>query len=216
MQIAVTHTINSVLPKIEGFTSRQAPFAIAKALTRTAMRAKDNANSATKQYFDKPVTFTQRAFRFKAANKTDLEALVFAQDLQARYLRFGIGGGTRRVKGFEKKFAAGADGDVNSGALIPTRNIKLNSAGNVPLATIKRIQSQPKKYLVGKPAGGNRPPGIYERMTRAGKLKPLMIFTQLPKYRKRLPLEDIAAKTVKRHFAAELEKAYREAMRTAR
>ena len=217
MQIAVTHTIKSVLPKLDGFTSKQAPFAIAKALTRTAMRARDNANKATKQYFDQPNAFTQRAFRFQGANKSNLTAIVFAQNLQARYLRFGIGGGVRRVKGFEKKFGAdtGAD-ETAGGALVPTKNIRLNASGNVPLSTIKRIQAQPGRYFVGQPKGGNRPHGIYERKAGNKQLKALMVFQQPPRYRKRFPLEDVVAKTVKRHFAGELERAYREAVRTAR
>jgi hypothetical protein len=210
MQIAVEHTIKEVLPKLEKFSSKQAPFSIAKALTRTAMKARVNANKSTRQYFDKPVPFTQRAFKFKSANKQTLTALVYADRLQARYLAFGIAGGARRVKGFERKFG-------KNDALVPTRNIKANSAGNIPLATIKRMQAQPKRYLVGTPAGGNRPAGIYERTNNNARLKALMIFKDsAPKYRKRFPLEDVVAKTVKRHFATELAAAYREAIKTAR
>lgn len=217
MQIAVTHTINSVLPKLDGFTSKQAPFAIAKALTRTAMKAKDNANRSTKQFFDRPVNFTQKAFRFQSANKRDLIAMVYAQQLQARYLRFGIQGGARRVKGFEKKFGGDTNSDEKAGgALIPTKNLKLNAAGNVPLSTIKRIQAQPGRYFIGQPKGGNRPHGIYERTNKNAKLRAVMVFKPAPKYKKRFPLEDVVAKTVKRHFADELEQAFREAIRTAR
>lgn len=210
MQIAVTHTINEVLPKLEKFSSKQAPFSIAKALTRIAVKARTNANKATRQYFDRPVPFTQRAFKFKSANKQTLEAMVYADRLQARYLAFGILGGARRLKGFERKFG-------EDQAVVPTRNIKVNSSGNIPLSTIKRLQSQPKRYFVGTPTGGNRPAGVYERTNKNTKLRALAIFKeQNPKYRKRLPLEDIVAKTVKRHFAAELTQAYREAIRTAR
>lgn len=210
MQITVTHTIKEVLPKLDKFSSKQAPFSIAKALTRIAVKARTNANKATRQYFDRPVPFTQRAFKFKAANKQTLTAMVYADRIQSRYLAFGILGGARRLKGFERKFG-------QDDAAVPTRNIKVNSAGNVPLSTIKRIQAQPGRYLIGKPAGGNRPAGVYERTNKNTKLRALMIFKdQKPRYRKRLPLEDVVAKTVRRHFANELTQAYREAIRTAR
>lgn len=217
MQINVNHTIKSVLPKLDQFTSKQAPFTIAKALTRVAMRAKDNANKSTNQFFDRPNAFTQRAFRFQSANKRTLTAMVFAQDLQARYLRFGIQGGVRRIKGFEKKFGGDTNADDRAGAaLVPTKNIRVNASGNVPLSTLKRISSQPNRYFIGKPKGGNRPEGIYERHGRNQRLKALMIFKQPPRYRKRLPLEDVVAKTVQRHFGNELQVAFADAIRTAR
>lgn len=217
MEINVNSTIKTILPKLDQFSSKQAPFTIAKALTRIAMRARDNANKSTNQYFDRPNAFTQRAFRFQGANKRTLTAMVFAQQLQARYLRFGIQGGVRRIKGFEKQFGAATEADNQAGgALVPTKNIRLNAAGNVPLSTIKKMTSQPNKYFIGKPKGGNRPEGIYERHGRNQRLKALMVFKQPPRYSKRLPLEDVVAKTVERHFGGELRSAFADAIRTAK
>lgn len=223
MQITVTSTIAQVMPQLEKFTSRQAPFAIAKALTSTAKLVQAELTQQLPTAFDRPNAFTRRAFAVKAARKDGLEAIVFAKDKQARYLKFGVQGGGRRVKAFEKRTAAGTQGDEQAGTqkLVPTRNVKLDQFGGVSLAAIKRMTSQTmagkhQRYFIGTPKGGNRPAGIYERMGRNGKLKALMLFAEPKAYTKRLDMQGIGSRVVRSRFEAELRQAWAYAIRTSR
>jgi hypothetical protein len=144
----------------------QLPFATSQALNRTAFQIQQTLNYETTNYFDQPTPFTRRSFRFTKSTKTNLEVLVGAAPLQGRYLRFGIQGGARPAKGFERKFLSQvvAGGAIPSGAqLVPTRLVPTNSSGNVSLATLKRIQqglNGPARggFFYGTPKGGNRPP----------------------------------------------------------
>lgn len=224
MQITVTSTIAQVMPKLAQFTSRQAPFTIAKALTSTAKLVQAELTQQLPTAFDRPNAFTRRAFAVQAARKDGLQAIVFAKDQQARYLRFGVQGGGRRVKGFERRTAAGTQGDEQAGTqkLVPTRNVKLDQFGGVSLAAIKRMTQQTNstgkygRYFIGTPKGSNRPAGIYERHGNNKRLKALMLFAEPKAYRKRLDMQGIGSRVVRARFEDELRKAWAYAMRTAR
>jgi len=156
----ITLDIQSELPKAIRWTdamTKQLPFAISQALNASAFDARTALNGSTRQYFDRPNRFTQSAFLVQKTNKRELEAIVYANAQQgrdrARYLRYGIQGGERRQKGFEKKFLAEIVGTrtiPSNAQLVPTSLVKLDGSGNVSLSTIKRIQ----KGLSGKARGG--------------------------------------------------------------
>ena len=119
---SITLDIKSELPKAVAWTdamTKQLPFAISQALNQTAFDVRTALNGATNQYFDRPNRFTQSAFLYQRSSKRDLTATVYANADQgrdrARYLRYGIQGGQRRQKGFEKKFLA----DVAATGRIP-------------------------------------------------------------------------------------------------
>ena len=207
--------------------AKQLPFATSVALNDVAFKARQSLNGATKQYFQGPVKFTQTAFLVQKSKKADLTAYVFANNEpgrnRARYLRYGIQGGTRGQKGFEAKFLAEVVGtrSIPSGAqLVPTSLVKRNASGNVALATIKRIQKGLNTkgngtFFVGTPKGGDRPPGIYRRSK--GQLFPYFIATnQQAKYRERFPIGDIAGKVVDRRFGTYLQSSLEKALASAR
>lgn len=215
LTVNVKSDIEAVLRKLSAYDSRQMPFAIAKALTSTAKAVQKDLTAELPTAFTSPTAFTKKAFTIKAARKADLTAWVFAKDAQARYLAFGIQGGERRVKGFERRIdAMGGDPGV---MLVPTRNVKRDSSGNISLATIKRIagQSNSKKYFIGTPKGGDRPFGVYERM-RAGKLRALIIEADVGNYRKRLDLVGIGQRVIRTQFVRELQAAIDYAIATAK
>jgi hypothetical protein len=228
MQISVQSTIKQVMPKLEQFTSRQAPFTIAKALTETAKHVRKAMGEATTTVFDRPTAFTRNAFAFMPARKDKLQALVFAKDKQARYLKFQVQGGGRRVKGFEKRFGGEGEGDEQSGLqhLVPTRRIKLNASGGVSMATIKAISAnlntsgKASRYFIGKPKGAGqnagRGYGIYARVGNNKRLEALMVFANKPTYRKRFDMTAIGGRVVNAQFESELRKAWAFALRTAR
>ncbi len=223
MQITVTSNIKEVMPQLEQFTSRQAPFAIAKALTATAKLVQAEITTQLTTAFDRPNAFTQRAFAVQMARKDSLTAIVFAKDKQARYLKFGVQGGGRRVKAFERRVDATtqADDQAGTGKLVPTRNVRLDASGGVSLATIKRITQQGnRKYFIGKPKGqgmnAGRGFGIYERVAGGKRVKALMVFAEPKDYRKRLDMPGIGARVVRQRFDTELRNAWAMAMRTAK
>lgn len=228
MQISVQSNIIQVMPKLEQFTSRQAPFTIAKALTETAKHVRKAMGEATNTVFDRPTAFTRNAFAFMPARKDKLQAVVFAKDKQARYLKFQVQGGGRRVKGFEKRFGGEGEGDEQSGMkhLVPTRRIKLNASGGVSMATIKAISAnlntsgKASRYFIGKPKGAGqnagRGYGIYARVGNNKRLEALMVFANKPTYRKRFDMTAIGGRVVNAQFESELRKAWAFALRTAR
>ena len=207
--------------------SKQLPFATQIALNETAFKARTALNGSTRQYFDQPVKFTQSAFLVKKTNKRDLEALVYANSKdksnRARYLRYGIHGGPRVAKGFERFFAgADKDGTLRPGtALIPTSLVKLTPSGNVSQATLRSISkglSTTNKrggFFVGTPRGGNRPPGIYRRSRE--QLFPYFIAaSSAPRYTGRFPLQQVGSKVVQRQFNQQLAMALEKALATAK
>lgn len=207
--------VDKIVRKLGAFDSRQLPFAVAKSLTATAKAVQEQATNDIPNAFVAPTSFTRRAFTIKAARKGDLVAWVFAKDAQARYLAFGIQGGERRVKGFERRIdAIGGEANV---MLVPTRNVRKDASGNVSLATIRRIagQANAKKFFIGTPQGQGRGFGVYERM-RGGKLRALLVEADVKPYRKRLDLMGIGVRVIRARFGVELEAAIRHALATAR
>lgn len=226
----LTLDIQSELPKAIRWTdtmTKQLPFAISQALNASAFDARTALNGATRQYFDKPNKFTQSAFLVQKTNKRELEAKVYANDQQgrdrARYLRFGIAGGARPQKGFERKFLAEIVGTrtIPAGAqLQPTSLVKRDGSGNVSLATIKRIQkglngNARGGFFIGTPRGGDRPAGIYRRSRE--QLFPYFIATeQRSRYTPRFPMAEIGSKAVQRRFGVYLRSSLEKAVASAR
>lgn len=225
----LTLDIQSELPKAIRWTdamTKQLPFAISQALNASAFDARTALNGSTRQYFDRPNRFTQSAFLVQKTNKRELEAIVYANAQQgrdrARYLRYGIQGGERRQKGFEKKFLAEIVGTrtiPSNAQLVPTSLVKLDGSGNVSLSTIKRIQNGLSGnarggFFIGTPKGGNRPPGIYRRSRE--QLFPYFIATtDRGSYRPRLPMAEIGSKAVQRRFGGYLRSSLEKALTTA-
>ena len=174
MGIALTIDFDSA--KADAYTravKKQLPFATSVALNNTGFDVREGLNKGTQGAFHKPVKFTQKAFLVKKSKKRQLIAVVYAQDAEgkdrARYLRFGTAGGTRPQKGYEKYFGKGVanDGSIPSGSyFVPGPSVKINAAGNVSLANLKKISKGLSGkarggFFIGTPRGGNRPPGIY-------------------------------------------------------
>ena len=208
---------------------KQLPFATKNAINNLAFDARKAINEGTKGAFHAPVKFTQNAFLVqKAKDKRNVIAFVYAQDEQgkdrARYLRFGIAGGTRPQKGMDAYFANAVpnDGTIPSGAyFMPTSLVKTNASGNVTQATLRRISkgisgNARGGFFIGTPRGGNRPPGIYRRSRL--QLNPYFIATtDRPDYRAgRFNIESIGAKVIERRFGIHFDAALSKALETAK
>ena len=226
----ISLTIDQDLSKATAWTKavqKQLPFATSVALNNVAFDARKAINEGTKGAFDKPVKFTQSAFPVQKSKKRSLAAFVYAQDKagrdRARYLRFGIAGGTRPQKGMDAYFenAVPNDGTIPPGAyFMPTSLVKINASGNVTQATLRRISKgisgDPRGgFFIGTPKGGNRPPGIYRRSRN--QLQPYFIATtDKPDYTGRFNIEAIGAKVIERRFGFHFNAALSKALSTAR
>ena len=206
--------------------AKQLPFATSQALNAVAFDGRKAVNGATVTAFRNPTKFTQSAFLVQKSTKRNLEAAIYANDQpgrnRAKFLRYGIQGGSRAQKGFERWFAGVAnDGTVPPGAaLVPTGNVKLNAQGNVTQATLKRIGqglggNARGGFFIGTPRGsGGRPPGIYRRSRE--RLFAYFIAKPRPRYRTRLDLPKIAGKVIERRFNGYLMSSLERALATAK
>ena len=211
---------------------KQLPFATSVALNNVAFDARKAINAGTKGAFHVPVKFTQNAFLVQKSKKKSLAAFVYAQDKagkdRARYLRFGIAGGTRPQKGMDVYFenAVPNDGTIPDGAyFMPTSLVKTNASGNVTQATLRRISKglggdADGGFFIGTPRGGGKntgkPPGIYRRSRE--QLFPYFIATtDRPDYTAgRFNIESIGAKIIERRFGIHFDKALSKALSTAK
>ena len=226
----LTLDIKSELPRLVAWSAaaqKQLPFATSQALNAVAFDARTAINISTSQFFQNPNRFTQTAFFVQRSTKRNLEAIVFAEagrgKDRARYLKFGIQGGQRVQKGFERKFLAEVVGTRRVPAnaqLVPTSLVKLNAQGNVSLATIKRIQKGLATkgngtFFTGTPKGGDRPPGIYRRSK--GQLFPYFIaIEEQARYQRRLPIGQTAGRVTRTQFGGYLRTSLSKALETAR
>ena len=226
----ISLTIDQDLSRATAWTKavqKQLPFATSVALNNVAFDARKAINAGTKGAFHVPVKFTQNAFLVQKSKKKSLAAFVYAQDKagkdRARYLRFGIAGGTRPQKGMDVFFERGVpnDGTIPAGSyFMPTSLVKTNASGNVTQATLRRISKgisgDPRGgFFIGTPRGGNRPPGIYRRSRE--QLFPYFIATtDRPDYTGRFNIESIGAKVIEWRFGIHFNQALSKALSTAR
>ena len=144
---------------------KQLPIATSLALNDTGFDMREAFNKGTLSVFNKPTSFTQKAFLTTKSKKRNLVVHVFAKDKEggdaARYLRFGVQGGARPPKGFERYFA----GLPNDGTLgmdvyfMPTRQTKRDSKGNITRSTLKKLSARVTAgtAFIGTTKGGKRP-----------------------------------------------------------
>ena len=199
---------------------KQLPFATSLALNDTGFDMRNAFNKGTLSVFKAPTSFTQKAFLTTKSKKTNLVVHVFAKDKEgsdaARYLRFGVQGGARPPKGFERYFSSlKNDGTLNS-YFLPS-NIKKDGFGNVTRATLKKVSAavQNNKAFIGTPRNSSRPAGIYERkgdnlITR------FVSVNNRPTYRGRFNLQVIGDKVINRRLNQHFNKAMTKAIATAK
>ena len=199
---------------------KQLPFATSLALNNTGFDMRNAFNKGTLSAFNKPTRFTQKAFLTTKSKKTNLIVHVFAKDKEggdaARYLRFGVKGGARPAKGYERFFSGlPNDGTVNA-YFIPSQ-IKVDGFGNVTRANLKKVSAavQNNKAFIGTPRNSSRPPGIYERDGNKLITRFVSVSTK-PTYTGRFNLQVIGDKVINRRFNQHFNKAMSKAIATAK
>ena len=242
LNISVKTDIDKLLPKLAAVGSRQAPFAVAMALTKTGQKAQAEVKKAMPNVFDRPTPYTLNSTYLRPATKTRLEALVKIKDEAFKgipankYLHAQAFGGGRNLKRSERSLQI--KGHLKDGLqVVPGSGMPLDAYGNVrsgqmtrilsavqassdpyqnqTKASLKRSRSRKKaEYFVGAPAGGRLPLGVYERKAR--QIKPMLLFVKPGRYKKRLPFHDIVARVTREEFEAQLYLAIQRALATAR
>jgi hypothetical protein len=95
--------------------------------------------------------------------------------------------------------------------LVPTPAMKRDKYGNVSKTQINKLLDQAntsyyqsKSVFIGKPRGGNRPPGVYRRSNKNRMLTPLLYAVSNVRYGARFPAERIVGQTIQRQFGVNL------------
>lgn len=209
--------VDALIRRFNNLSQQQAPFAIAKGMTKTVRQAKAAEDAHILAVFDKPTPFTRRAIAFTPATKSRLHASVLVKDAQARYLQFEVHGGRRDFKPFEEQFASGGQ----THAVLPGQGSALNQYGNLTKAKIKKIakdvnsSGDAKRFFAGKPKGHALPAGVYVRANNNHKITPLLVFATDAVYQKRFRFSEIATATITAQYEANLLEAWTDALRTA-
>ena len=216
-------SIDQDLKGFERFTKnyrKQLPFASSVALNSTGFDIRQALNKGTLGAFDKPTTFTQKAFLTTKSKKTNLVVHVFAKDKEgsdaARYLRFGVQGGARPPKGFERYFSGLPNDGTTARYFMPTRQTKRDGKGNITRPTLQKLSTRVTNgtAFIGTPRNSTRPPGLYVREKNNKLLAKFITTSSKPTYTGRFNIETIAEKVIKRRFNEHFSKAMKKAIET--
>jgi hypothetical protein len=234
MTFAVTSNMPEVLDRFDKVGSRQLPFALAVALTRTAIDVRAAEVDTMKRVFDRPTPYTLNAFQVRPATKQTLAAVVEQKQQQGKrdYLKREAIGGPRQSTALERLLAVKLPYAGILTAVLPADNARLDQYGNWSNGQRNEVLSaigamrdslsnrtarslkrkkNPSKFFI--PTSG-LPPAIYERTGR-GQLKVILAFTaQAPTYRPRFPFHQVAEDTAQAVFQGHLSAAFAKAATT--
>jgi hypothetical protein len=215
-----TSDLQTKVQKLARDSERQIRYATAVALTRTARAVPQAASKKMESVFDSPKPFTSkpRAFYTQPATKVRQYSVVGFKDAQARYMRFGISGGVRIPKGFERKLSG--MGILPHGWIAtPGAGVGLDKYGNIPQRKLKEMFEALQRGGVGKtgrlfivrPALLNLrtthlQPGIYQARER--QLKPILLFSKSAAYQPRFDFASVVQKVKDEKFNEEFRRAY--------
>ena len=218
------------------------PLIVAKALTFTAQKAQAAIVQAMSSVFQGGATrYTLSSTRIQPASVDMLQARVAVKDRTAtagnvpeNYLAPEVFGGPRKEKRYERalryagllrggeRAVPGAAADLDAFGNFSVTRIRtlLQQAGAITRsaqgqARLRRARGRKQaSLLIGKPAGGNRPAGIWQRegSTRAGarRLRPLLVFvTKAPMFSARFDFSGIAEATARAEFQPTFERLLR-------
>ena len=148
--------MDSVKRMLDG-VEKQARFATAVALTRTAKQAQKMAYDEFKQQFDRPTPMVMKSLYIKPATKANLEAMVYMKNIgiggknarsMAEMLGHHFSGGSRTRKAIEGLLKA--NGFIQSGEFVaPGGAAKLDRYGNMSRGQLNQIISQLKIVRAG-------------------------------------------------------------------
>jgi hypothetical protein len=201
----------------------QFQFSSAKALTDTVRLVQGTMPAHLERTLDRPTQFSKAAFYIQPARKDSLTAAVGIKDRQAQYLAYQVEGGTRAPA---------------KRALRLPSVVDLNEHGNLPAGLIRQLVAraragrratgrQSQRYGISSAAdlfygepGDGRPAGLYTRVRQGPdreQLMPIVVFPKQPaRYEPRFDFYGEAQRIVEREFEGALDRAWQQALATAR
>jgi hypothetical protein len=197
--------------KLRG-AGKQAPFAMALALTGLARDGKLVVDRSMPVRFDNPTAFTLQAITVVAATKDTLLSQVVVKDDQAKYLDIEERGGVRLPE---------------SGApvILPVL-IGTNVHGNIPKGKLGREKAKPGVFVAtaNDPETKHLKPGVYRRRKFKGVTRHsdtmgvqlLAAFGARAQYTPRFGFSETVMEAVRRLAPARLREALSRALATAR
>jgi hypothetical protein len=222
--INVSAELRKLTRNLDALAQKQIPFAAARGVTALAKIVQTAETAALSSNLDRPTPFTKRAFAVTPATKATMTAVVYAKDIQARYLA-PVELGSKQV--------------VRKSALLMPVDIAKNAYGNIPAGALRRLKGNPNIF-VGKikTKSGEMVGGVWQRtgagtlITRGkkkgtrqsvtaksanqkGGLKLLIRFTAPTLVTPKLNYRTRARTIIAANFEREMSKALAAAMRTA-
>lgn len=141
--------IDDVIRRFEGF-EKQLPFAMARALTKTAQDVQAAERQEMKDVLHNPTPYTLRALYLKRATKQSLRAEVWLKDdygTKAHYLMPLIRGGARPLKRFEAMLRAIGYMRADERA-VPAAGAQMDAYGNMNRGQLTKILSQLRAHTL--------------------------------------------------------------------
>ncbi len=142
--------LQSMLTDLE---KKQMPFALAKALTKTAQEVQEAEIKVMQSSLDRPTPYTLKSLYVKPATKTDLSSMVYFKDKSsagkgnpaANYIMPQVQGGQRNLKRFES--ALRRIGVLPGGMFVaPGSACPLDAYGNIPAGFIVQMLSYMRAF----------------------------------------------------------------------
>lgn len=235
INMGVDSNINAVMRNIKNIQTKQIPFALALAMTRTAQGLEREEKKLLRTTLHKPTAYTKNFLAYKPASKADrpINASVFFREFAgkgtpaSKYLMPNVKGGVRRQKRHEKALSAKVGRKIYTG---PAKDAPLNAAGNINAGYYTKILSQVQAfgesgyranakrrgsqgfYIASK---GGVAVGVRQRVGTESK-KILNFMDNPPSYRPRYPFYKGGNKYVQKNLGKNFKSAYNRAVRTAR
>lgn len=222
IEISVRGEYKKLQKSLDTLAYQQLPFATSLALTAMAKRVQAAEVKAMRETFDNPTPFTLKSIGVQAARKGNLQATVYVKDKAAQYL---------------EPYEDGGSHFLPAKVLLNPKDINLNSYGNLPRNTVKRLKAR-KDVFIGtvKTKSGQSISGVWQRPARGAQrqggrgmkgkvnkiagqrtgLKLLIRFGDALPVKQRLHYHSRAAKIVQASFNLEMGLSMTRALRTAK
>ncbi|HJZ05890.1 MAG TPA: hypothetical protein VJ327_08625, partial [Patescibacteria group bacterium] len=218
------------IKKLQDISAHKVPKVAAMALTATAKEFKKTITDMMPQVFDRPTPYTLKSLYLLPATPSNLTATVWFKwgslFQTQHYLAPHVYGGGREFKKAEillqnrRLLPQGMYMTAGGGA-------RLNKYGNISGGQMTQILSavkafpevgymmnitarsrkrnkNPRQYFVGRPGGGNKPLGVWERYGAGRRhVRPILMFVKKPSYKKRLPFYETAQSMMQPTFRRE-------------
>lgn len=246
IEISVQADIKNAIRYLDDAQRRQLPFATSRAINAVANDAKLTMRGELAKSFDRPKPYTLGGLFVGRSDKRNLIATIGLIDqpragnrAPIKYLSAQIGGGTRRMQGFERALQK-AGAMPYSYQVVPGEAAKLDAYGNLAKSQLAEIfgvikagirnlrvhtgrgkRAYAKGYFVAMPGDtrtAHLQPGLYQRIERSGGsvIRPVLMYVHNSSYGKRLDLIRPAERTVRQKFAGHFDRELAAALDTAR